>query len=416
MTPPPRAEIFAGQGSAIPGNVTAMFLWLSAICILGVVALVGFYQGAIRAACSFLGLFIASALALPLAVIPATILPAFGIKHAVLLAFLPPVLMFIILMALVKTGAFMLHRKAETYYKYKASDTQRGLWERMNHRVGICVGLANGVVYLFLIGILLNIPGYASVQLASSDQEHWSLKGLNVINRDIQSTRFDQALAPFNPATDFYYDSVDTLSYIFHTPLLQQRLSVYPVFLPLAEESRFQEMAKDTQFQQVWLKQPSLGEFLVQPHIQPLVQDPEFYTNVVGLLEGDVTDLKGYLESNVSGKYGDEPLLGPWTFNYSSTYNLARRNKPNMPLAEKQYLANLLRATWNDSVLVAYLNNSLQLKRRSGSTLKGRWKREYGSKYTLTLTMDGQSTPFEAVIDGRRITVSQDKLSLVFKK
>lgn len=393
-----------------------MFLWIIAVCVLGMVATVGYYQGAIRAAFSLLGLLIAAALAVPLSMIPAAILPVFGMKHEVLLLFISPVIMFIVVLGLIKTGAFFLHRKVATYYKYKASDTQRGLWERMNQRVGACLGVANGVIYFFLIGILFAVPGYYTVQMSGSEKDHWGMKFVNVICREMQSSRFNQAVAPFNPATKFYYDAVDILGYIFHTPLLQQRLSIYPVFLPLSEESRFQEISKDKDFQQSWLKGPSIGEFISSSRIKPLVQDAGFYTNLVGLLQGDLQDLKTYLETGRSEKYGDEPIISPWHFSYNSTLELARRNKPTMPVQERKYLQTMLKASWSGSELVAYLDNTFKLQRRSGKPVKGRWKRDYATKYILSWSEGGQTVEVEGVIEGRKITLTQDKLALIFNK
>lgn len=393
-----------------------MFLWMIAVCVLAMVVTVSYYQGAIRAAISLIGLVVSAALALPLSVIPKALLPVFGMKHPVILDFVCPVVMFIVLVSLFKTGAFFLHRKVATYYKYKGSETQSGLWERMQQRVGACLGVVNGVIYIFLLGILFAIPGYYTMQMATSEKDHWCLRFSNTINRDMQASHFDKAVALFNPATKFYYDAVDILSYIFHTPLLQQRLSIYPIFLPLSEENRFQEMSKDKDFQQFWLKGPTIGEFIAHARIKPLVQEPEFYTNMVGLVQGDLQDLKTYLETGQSEKYGDEPIIGPWQFSYNATFQQARRSRPNMPAPERKYLQTMLKTVWSGSEVVAYLDNTFKLQSRSGKAIKGRWKRNYATKYTLTWSEGGQSADYEAVIEGRKITVTQDKLALIFNR
>jgi len=42
-----------------------MIAWIVAVLIVGVVALVGYYQGALRAAFSFIGLLLGAMLAMP---------------------------------------------------------------------------------------------------------------------------------------------------------------------------------------------------------------------------------------------------------------------------------------------------------------------------------------------------------------
>jgi hypothetical protein len=397
-----------------------MFLWILAVCVMGVVALVSYYQGALRAAFSLIGLLVGALLALPMAGIMKFVLPALGLRHPVLVAFLALVVMYVLILIAFKVAAFAVNRKLETYYKYKASDTHRGLWDRMNHRVGICVGLVNGAIYVFLIGVVFYTAGYFTMQMATSDKDKWILRVTNALAQDLQSTQFDKALAPFLPQREFYYDAVDVLSYIFHTPLLQSRLSSYPPFLKLAEEPRFENVAKDTKFQQLWLQQPSLSEFIQNANINPLVKDASLFTNVVSLLDGDLQDFKTYLETGQSAKYGDERILGPWEFSVKASYSLARRNKPSMPIAEKRWLQAFLQTGWSGAIFTAYIDQTASLKRPAGKgktqDMKGKWKRVYGSKYNLSVKDGGTSLDFEAVVQGRRLTLSQEKLSLVFEK
>lgn len=395
-----------------------MILWLLAVFVVGVVTLVGYYQGGLRAAVSFVGLIVAASLAVPLDGIAKAILPVFGMKHPVALDFVAPFIMFVLVLTLFKIVAFTIHRKMETYYKYKASDTEKGLWERLNQRLGVCLGLANGVIYFFLIAMVLYVLGYGSVQLASTDKEHWTMKALNLMARDVEKTGMHKAVAPFTPATAYYFDAVDILGYIFHTPLLQSRLSSYPAFLRIAEQSKFQTVASDSGFQQFWLQGPSLGEFINHDKINPLVSDPDLFNEVTGLLEGDLADFRTYLTTGESEKYGDEKILGRWTFSTKASFDEAKRNKPNMTIAEKRWLATLLEAAWSNTTLTAYIDNTIGLKRSTGKSpfTRGRWKHAYGPKYTLSISDGSTQGDFDAVIQGRRMVVSQDKLSLVFEK
>src|SRR5207302_1226018 len=115
------------------------------------------------------------------------------------------------------------------YYKYKGSDTQRSLFERLNERLGICLGLANATVYVFLLSVVAYIFGYFTVQVATSDKDSAGLRFVNNICRDLEKTGMSRAIAPFVPASKLYYDGADILGHIYHNPLAaQSRLSSYP--------------------------------------------------------------------------------------------------------------------------------------------------------------------------------------------
>ena len=111
-----------------------MFIWLIALIVVASVATVGYYQGGLRAAFSFVGLLAAAMLGSPLGSLLKSIVPIFGVKNPVMIAFVAPVIAFVLVLVIFKVAAFGVHKKVEAWYKYKGSDTQRMLWERMNNR------------------------------------------------------------------------------------------------------------------------------------------------------------------------------------------------------------------------------------------------------------------------------------------
>src|SRR5437867_5006255 len=148
-----------------------MILWIVAFVLLGLLGMIGFYQGAIRAGFSFVGLIIAALLAMPLSGIIGLLLKLFGMKHPVWLGFIAPLVAFIIILTIFKSAGYAVHRKVDAHYKYQDSDTRRMLFERLSQRLGLCVGLLNAVVYLFLIGIVFYILGYFTVQASTSTKD-----------------------------------------------------------------------------------------------------------------------------------------------------------------------------------------------------------------------------------------------------
>jgi uncharacterized membrane protein required for colicin V production len=394
-----------------------MILWIFAILLLALVGMVGFYQGAIRAGFSFVGLVVAGLLAMPLAGLVSPILKLCGLHHPVSLAFIAPFVVYLAILITFKSVAFAIHRKVDVYYKHQSSDTKRLLFERMNQRLGICMGVANGTVYLFLIGVVAYILGYFTVQASTPGKETFTMKMINGINENLKETSFDKAVAPFVFAEPSYYDAVDVLADVFQNPILQSRLSTYPPFLPLAERKEFKDLGNDLKFQDFWLKGPTFDEFKSDTRVAPLLDNVDLYTNVVAALGGDFKDLKTYLETGKTEKFGDEAIIGRWEFDLPASMAQARRAKP-LTSVESRWLRRQLDAVKN-ATFVAYLDNKARLKlptTNSVQNLQGTWKSNGGTSYTLSFTEGSKKAEFPASIDGNKLAVSRDKVTLVFEK
>jgi hypothetical protein len=394
-----------------------MFIWLIALAVMAGVAIVGYYQGALRAAFSFVGLLFAAMLASPVGSLLKSIVPIFGVKNPVTIGFVCPLLAFVLVLALFKLAAVAAHRKVEAWYKYKGSDTQRMLWERLNARVGIGMGLANGVIYIFGLCTLLYSAGYLTVQVATGDQDSWMLRLLNRLSADVSSAGMDKAVAPFMPKSELYYDAADVVADIFHTPLLQNRLANYPPLLLAGEREEFKPLSEQS-FQQEWIRGMTFGAFINHDRVRPLVENPEVVTNVLGMLGGDFKDLKIYLETGTSPKYDEEKMLGRWAFNFNASMNAARRKKPTMGSLEIRRLRASLAGLFAKSTLTATVDRKaiLKLPAVSGSrgTVRGTWNHSAG-RYSLTITEDGKRIELEAEVDGRNLIFTKDGFVLVFE-
>src|SRR5688572_198605 len=136
-----------------------MILWLIALATLTCGGIVGFYQGALRVAGSFVGLLLAAWLASPLGAGFKSIVPVRGIKNPVAIAFVAPVIGLLVVLMIFRVAAAASQKQIAAWSKSQASDTQRLLFERMNARVGIPLALANRVIYFFLICTLVYSVG-----------------------------------------------------------------------------------------------------------------------------------------------------------------------------------------------------------------------------------------------------------------
>lgn len=143
-----------------------MFAWILASSFVVCSGIVGFYVGALRVAISTVALLITLFLLGPLGGLFAKLLPMVGVSHPAYTGVLGPVLLFVVLLVIAKVSGRALHKLADNYYKYQATDTQRLLFDRLNQRVGPCLGVVNGTLYVLLISILATGVGYATVQFS----------------------------------------------------------------------------------------------------------------------------------------------------------------------------------------------------------------------------------------------------------
>jgi hypothetical protein len=162
----------------------------------------------------------------------------------------------------------------------------------------------------------------------------------------------------------------------------------------------------------------TFGSFVNHEKVQPLVENKEVVTNILGMLGGDFKDLKLYLETGTSPKYDDEKILGHWAFNFNASMNAARRKKPTMGSLEIRKLRTTLGAIFVKSMLTATIDRKaiLKIPSISGSkgTVRGSWKNTDG-KYSLGISEDGKKLELEAEVDGRHLIFTKDGFVLVFE-
>src|SRR6266704_273162 len=144
-----------------------MTMWLLAVVLLASLAGLGYRQGAIRVCFSFLGILFGAALAVPLGRLLGRLFSPLGIKEPLATWGLAPIIVFVIFSIIFKVAAAAAHHKVDVHYKYHAGDLRLVLWERLNHRLGLCVGLLNGAAYLVLVAFVIYVPSYFTVQVAS---------------------------------------------------------------------------------------------------------------------------------------------------------------------------------------------------------------------------------------------------------
>jgi hypothetical protein len=397
-----------------------MTIWLLALVLLASLAGVGYRQGAIRVAASLVGIIIAALLAVPLGRLVQPMLKSFGVVNPVLLYTLGPVVVFVLVLAAVKIGGLMVHQKVDVFYKYKAGDLRLALFNRLNSRLGLCLGLVNGLAYLVLLSLVIYVFSYWTVQVASSEEDPRGVRLLNRMGRDLEATGMSRVARAIDPVPEVIYGVADVVGAIYANPLSEARVSRYPGFLPLALQPEFQALGQDRGFSELRARRGTIKELLAHPTVQSIMEKPDLVQRMWTTMIEDLKDFQSFLETGKSAKYESEPLLGRWLFDLNGTVSAYRRIRANAPQPEIQRFRRLLTDRFTRTTLVAapdqhvILRDVPALPADGVQTLDGKWSR-VGQDYELNFA--GGTDRRTARIENFRLSVSgSENWPIVFVK
>jgi hypothetical protein len=314
---------------------------------------------------------------------------------------------------------------------------------------------------------VIYVLGYFTVQVSSDETSSTYVRLLSQARRDLHDTGLDQAVAPFDPMPPRYYEASDILGLIYQNPILEGRISQYPPFLLLADKPEFQDLAKDTEFNQLLLSKGDVIEILKHPKLQAIMQNPEI---VQELLNQDLKDFRTYLETGVSPKFQEEKILGKWKLDPYTTLAQERKKRPDMSSTEMRRLKRVMLEVMPVVAFTATTDKKATLKADVADKLKqiyeppapkpvappanvpnvpsryqqryatpppvvvapkppkpidipymvrsaqGSWQQE-GEKYQIKSQDDaGKSHTWEATADDDRLVINTSNLTLVFAK
>ncbi|HVM51186.1 MAG TPA: CvpA family protein [Candidatus Acidoferrum sp.] len=404
-----------------------MTIWLLVLVLVPSVAAMGYRQGGVRAAFSTIGILFGALLAKPLGRLLRPLLVSVGVRYPELAWLVGALLVFVIISIAFKVGAYMVHQKVDVHYKYHAGDLRLALWERLNRRLGLCVGALNGALYCMLLAAVVYPFSYWSFQLATPDKDPKSLVILNRLGQDMQSTGFSKVAGALDPMPQVWYHSADLAGLIYNNPLSAAGLEHYPAFLGLAERPEFQNIAADTRLTEDWQKRTGILDFVDHPTIQAVLNNPGLAHEVWTTVLPDMQDLIAYLQTGKSAKYDAETILGRWNFDVSVALALDLRNRQSVSSREMQRLKEWFASAYAKTRLVAKTGGDISIKNlpavtspgagaASGSeNVQGKWK-NVGGKYQISFTTAGREHDLAADVDSDRLTMTGDGMTLVFNR
>ena len=403
-----------------------MTIWLLAVLLLAALAALGSRQGVIRVLLSFFGIVFGGLLAAPLGHLFKPLLASAGMKHPIWLALLPPCIGFLIVLTIFKIAGFVLNNKVEMHFKYKSGELQLAMWNRLNHRLGLCLGLFNGAAYLVLVAVAVYALSYWTVQMATPESDPKTVQLLNRMGKDLEKTGMNRVAVSVNHMPTNYYLAADIVGLIYKNPLLEGRLSRYPAIISLSEQPTFQDLANDTAFTEMRMRQASLLELMNYPKVQAILQNPELVKTVTNALLPNLADLQSFLMTAKSQTFDDE-IYGRWDFDVNGAMALFRKSHPNMtPLETKKrrdaFIIDFAKTTFvaappDMAVLKGYPHINLSSKPPTIElqNSQGHWTGINGT-YTVNLQVDGKDQQLSGEIHGDRLALSNSEVSLGFVK
>ena len=401
-----------------------MTIWILALVLLASGAGLGFRQGAIRTGISFVGIVTAVTFAGLLGRLLKPLLPHVGIQNPTLIWLLAPVEAFVIILILFKVAAFIVHRKVNLFYKYKAGDLRLALWERLNSRLGLCIGLLNGTAYLVLISFVVFNFCYWTVQIAPSSSESRTTRVINQLGHDLEATGLASTARAVAPLPETYYKVADLTGLICQNPQVSGRLASYPPLLSIAERDDIQQLAQDSDLTSAWKQGAPMGQILNNPKVKALLQDRDLIDTVWETLNANLDDLPVYLKTGKSPKYDPEKILGRWAFNVNVSVGMLLIVRPNIRAAEFKAVRALWSDAYSQTVFIAAADHQAYLKDMPTFTVqngvaavgqKSSWQGQWnnaGTNYGLSL--NGKS--MTATTDGLRLTIISAAETWVFDR
>lgn len=399
-------------------------IWILVLLVLAAGVGMGLRLGAICTAFSFVAIVFGTFFAALLGALFKHILPHVGIQNPVLIWMTAPISGFLLVYVIIMSFGFEVHRRTSVFYKYKAGDLRLALWQRLNLRVGGCLGILNGSAWLVLISFFIFNLSYLTAQVAPGENEAKMTRIMNSLGQGLQSTGLDKAARAVGDVPDTFYRTADFAGLLAQNPALSERLGHYPAFISLTQRPDIQQLAQDSTLMDAWKQGAAMGTVLNDPQVKTILANTNLTDTVWNIIQTNMDDMTNYLITGQSPKYDPEKIIGYWAFDVAPTLANMLQGAPNMHLTGQQMRE--LRAYWNqtfaNTTLVAGTDGQLFIynisdfkspKLNATQNLTGQW---IGEETNYDLTISGKPQSETAQTDGLRLTLNAEPFPLVFKR
>ena len=339
-----------------------MTIWILAIVLIACVTLAGWRQGAIRAAFSFVGIVVAALLAASVGKMVQPLAGLAGASNPVLAWAIAPVIGFALVSLAFKVVAHNVHSRIEMFYKYKAGDLRLSLWERLNTRLGICVGLANGALYFVLLTFFIFNLSYWTLQTATAPNQPFFVGLVNQLGKDLRDTGLARTATAVGTLPAQFYQLADLSGLALQNPQVVPRLANYPALTSLWEREDLQPLLHDATLTNALTTGGSPAEWMNNPNVQAFLANKELTQLVLGILQTNLDDLTAYLQTGKSAKYDPEKVIGRWSVNVDLTVARLPQERPRILASEMRAAKAWTAQAYGKTRILATGDNKLYIR------------------------------------------------------
>ena len=401
-------------------------IWILALLVLASGVGLGLKFGAIPTAFSFLGIVFGTLLAGFIGNLIRPLLPHMGFHNPVLIWAIAPVEGFVLVWILFNVIGFEVHRRTYVFYKYKAGDLRLALWERLNSRLGACLGVLTGAAWLVLISFLIFNFTFWTAQVAPGDNEAKMTRLMNSLGEGLESTGLNKAARAVGSMPDSFYKTANFAGLLAQNPDLSSRLGNYPAFLSVAERDDIQQLAQDGSLADAWKQGAPMGAILNDAQVKTILNDTDLVATVWTIIQTNMDDMTNYLITGMSPKFDPDKIIGKWTFAVAPSLANSLQAHPKKRLTATEMRE--LKAVWNQAfaqtILIAGTDGQLFVKNvpdftsKTPTTTTENWKGQWSgsdSNFQVTLSDHGGTT-FAATSDGIRLEFDSKDIPYVFQR
>lgn len=406
-----------------------MTIWILALVLIVAMTLAGWRQGAIRAAFTFVGILFAILLAAPVGKLLHPVITHLGASNPLVAWALGPVVGFLVVSIAFTIAAQPVHKRVEHFYRYSAGDLRQALWERLNTRTGICIGVLNGVLYFILASFIFFNLAYLTTQTSTAGQPPFLVRTANDLGEEMQTSGFARTACAVGSMTPAYYKLSDLAGFLFQNPQAAPRFAEYPALTSLWERDDMQPLVTDNSLTNALASGASLSEVMGNANVQAFLKNKEQTELVEGILTSNLTDLTEYLKTGKSAKYDSQRLIGRWEFNPSVTIAWLRQTRPKIPASEMRAVRALWSAAYGNTRILATGDKQLFVKNLPKFQAQAQpgqlpfqpenWKGDWdlnGTNYDLHISLNGEDKFYSATADDFRLTIKDGKNLLIFDR
>ena len=322
-----------------------------AYVIVGVIAIlapvIGYFLGAVRMFTCFIGVFVGVFTAPMISASIKGLLPKIKITDPFWQDFFGPGISFLIIMLIFLGISFAVHMIPSNFYRMRRDEVTRLKWNKVMQKSGVVMGLFTGLAVLIATSYLVSSFGYPAKLFPGSSQPK-GFSELTETQDGFDKVGLGQISGGLNKTPDEFYELVETVATIYNnpSPAIKKRLTAYPPFLnKLKDDSFYKSIASDSSLKDVFSKKGDFTKIYSNENVQNALKEMPIYQE---LEEIDLSDMKEFLKSGKSKKYGKNKVVGRWKLDSGQT---TRECLSEMDTVSKSILP-VVRKAFNDVNIV----------------------------------------------------------------